>query len=161
MSFKYYESVKNFEKMYGNVNMVDKTILDIGADWGSTADFFLRSGAKKVIAVDSSTRYIKKMRELFKGDRRVVPVLMNIKTAEDIQTLLELYKPDLTKVDCEGCEAVLSGVPNLGDCEEYLVETHTEEIRKNLLKAFANLFFVEEQQRFNVNLYVIHWRKTK
>ena len=50
-------------------------------------------------------------------------------TPEQLTELYLLYKPDVVKLDCEGCEAQLLGLSDdiFGIPKYYVMETHTEE----------------------------------
>jgi len=70
-----------------NIDVKDKVVVDIGADWGSTSLYFLARGARKVIAFD-----------------RVEPKLQ-VKGIEWHGLWNGSPVPgDILKVDCEGCE---------------------------------------------------------
>jgi len=43
---------EDYNECWGCVSYKDKTVLDLGADYGSTVYYFLKNGAKKVIAVE-------------------------------------------------------------------------------------------------------------
>lgn len=144
--------------MYGCVDFTDKTVLDIGADWGGTPAFFLSKGARSVIGVDGNRHYVEKMRDHFKDDPRVLPLYVYVKVSQQLCDLIQIYKPDLVKVDCEGCERLLTEIPNLDLCPEYLIEVHSDEIRKTLLNLFDGYELVTETS-FDEGLYMMHWRK--
>ena len=42
----------NYDSMYGSLDYRDAVVLDIGADFGSTARFFFERGAKRVVSLD-------------------------------------------------------------------------------------------------------------
>lgn len=70
-----------------NIDVKDRVVVDIGADWGSSSLYFLARGARKVIAFD-----------------RVEPKLQ-LKGIEWHGLWNGSYVPgDILKVDCEGCE---------------------------------------------------------
>jgi hypothetical protein len=51
-----------------------------------------------------------------------------------------MFKPDLVKSDCEGCEIYLVEVQDsiLQEVPEYLIETHSDEIQKAIESKFRN-----------------------
>lgn len=117
---------ENYEDDWGFVDFQDKTVLDIGADYGSTAAFFLKKGAKKVISVERVQGRCGKMGRYFEGDDRVVPICLNVSCGDDYKELLEQYDIDMMKVDCEGCEAYLLDLDNehFSQVPEYVIEMH-------------------------------------
>lgn len=118
---------ENYDKHYELNWWEGKRVLDIGADVGSTADYFLRKGAREVIAVEGSEGYYVKLVENSKRIANITPVLKWISCVDDIASLIAEYKPDLVKMDCEGCEAFLPDVNDsvVASVPEYVVETHT------------------------------------
>ena len=122
---------EDYEELYGKTDYTNKTVLDIGADWGSTADYFLRKGALQVIAVDNTPEYIEKMKGYIKQfDLAIIPLLQDNHEPESWSQLLETYKPDIVKSDCEGCEIGLLGVPNtiFRIPKVYIIETHSKKV---------------------------------
>ena len=160
MNLKYYEPLDHFERMYGFVDVSDKVVLDIGADWGSTPHFFLIKGAKRVIGVDGSKWYVEKMYNYFKDDYRVLPLYMMIDNYRQLQYLLEIYRPDVVKMDCEGCETYLIETPSLDVCPEYVIEVHSDKIRQSLTKKFDDVGYqLITKLDLTEELFIIHWRK--
>lgn len=142
--FKYHERATSYERMYGFVNVTDKTVLDIGADWGSTPHFFITKGAKSVIAVDGDKGYYDRMVENLKDELRVLPVYLFIRKPQDMAELIETYRPDVVKIDCEGCEIHLASVSLdiLKIPQEYVIETHGDEILDSINNAMSAAGFV-------------------
>lgn len=116
------------ETHWGFLNCRNKTVLDIGADYGSTAVFFLHKGAKKVIAVESNTEFFKKLQPLAAPIPNLIPFFKRVSCVNDFKNLLAQCNGGIVmKIDCEGCEAVLL---NLDDnlfrkVSEYGIELHT------------------------------------
>jgi len=106
----------------------NKFVLDIGADYGSTADFFLKKGAYRVIAVEKDPEYYKGL-SLFSEGRPITPLHIEIKTIKDILDLIVKYKPDIVKIDCEGCE------------RNFLRHFYTEKNKKKLM--IPEFFIIE------------------
>ncbi len=88
-------ALETYEKNYGMIDYKDKVVVDIGADFGSTARFFLRKGAKKVIAYEANPILRLQLLENFYTDTRL-----------EIHGAWEgkMPKGDVLKMDCEGCE---------------------------------------------------------
>lgn len=116
-------------------NLKNKVVLDLGADFGSTANFFLRNGAKKVIAVEGNRELGKMLRNNFRKSKKVVPIVDWIDSPQKILRLIKKYKPDVVKCDIEGAEIHLLGVP-LRLVKTWLVETHTLKIYSKLVEKF-------------------------
>ena len=117
-----------WEAEYGFVDYEDKKVMDVGADWGRTADFFLQKGAKVVIAVEGDPLFYEELKENAKLLPDIIPVFLQIRGPDDFVDLIKRWSPDLMQVDCEGCEAHLFKVPDevFSLIPEYLVETHSE-----------------------------------
>lgn len=153
---------ENYENDYGTTDYKDKTVLDIGADYGSTAYFFLQKGAKKVIAVEGDADLCIKLLENVSADHRVSPVLVWIDSYKSMSRLIRIFKPDITKADCEGCEIYFKYVPDdvLRICPEYMVETHGDttwfDLRDKFSKAGFKLKSIREWTR---QVRLCHWVK--
>lgn len=131
-----------------------KTILDIGADYGSTASFFLSKGAKSVVAVEPDMERFRKLQEYADETEMLTAINMKIVGANQMEDLLVRFKPDVVKLDCEGCEQVLADVkeeiariPSM-----YVIEMHSEKIQDSLERFF-------KKTRFTV-LSVLEWADT-
>lgn len=128
---------EDYQDLYGFVDYKDKVVLDIGADYGSTASFFFERGAKTVYGVERNKWMVKKMRKNAEKMGNLIPILLDVSCSNQFDKLL-LLTPDIVKVDCEGCEEYLLEVGDslLSTVNEYIIETHTRE----LLDAFVNKF---------------------
>jgi len=140
--FKYYESLRNLKRMYGFVDVKDRTVLDIGADWGSTPHFFITRGAKSVIAVEGGRNHYDEMVKNLKDESRVLPIYLFIRETEDMVKLIKNLHPDIVKIDCEGCEQALVNVPQdvLRIPREYVIEIHSEELIESIHKSLNDGF---------------------
>lgn len=124
---------ENYESEYGIVNYRNKKVLDVGADVGSTADFFLMKGARIVIAVEGNKKFYKKLKTNAQKVKGITPVFLWIKCAKHFESLIKKYRPDVVKVDCDdpgkktGCEKYLFRIPSkiFSIAPEYIIETHT------------------------------------
>lgn len=117
---------EDYEKFYGDIDYSNKTVLDIGADYGSTAYWFIQKGASSVIAVDADNGYYQRMVQSFSRTNKVEPLHITINSGETVKELILKYKPHIIKVDCEGCESVLLSLSGdiLKIADVYLIETH-------------------------------------
>lgn len=121
---------EDFNLQYGMIDYNGKIVLDIGADYGSTADYVLSKGAKLVIAVEGSIRYARNLRRNAKILKDVIPVCLWITQPETVAQLIQKHRPDVAKVDCEGCEVHLFNVPDdiFSLIPEYVIETHGDKL---------------------------------
>jgi len=132
---------ENYEAHWNYVDFQGKTILDLGADYGSTATWFVRKGARKIIAVEGDPKSFSQLERNYAGDDRVIVIQLWIDSSKQIEALLEEHQPDLVKVDIEGAERTLLDVPfeTLRRVPLYLVETHSQELEAQILDLFARL----------------------
>ena len=124
---------ENYDEYWGFTSFKDKTILDLGADWGSTACYFLDHGAKKVIAVEGNEELAKELLINYGEDPNVICVQKWVKTPADLHDLVLTYKPDMVKVDIEGDEACLleTDADIIKSVKEWLIETHDQGVFEN------------------------------
>ena len=152
---------ENYESHWGCFSFAGKTVLDIGADYGSTAAFFLQKGAKSVIAVEPDPALFAKLVSNFSGRTDVVPVNLEISEPRHFEELILRFKPDILKADCEGCEIQLTKVRPalLKKVREYLVETH-EHIglgtRREIERLFEMLHYSHETCQVLPGVEVVH-----
>ena len=137
-----------------SISYQGKKVLDVGADVGSTADFFLRRGAQLVIAVEGNKNYYEKLLENARKVPGIKPVFLYIKDPSHFADLIKNYRPDVLKADCEGCEKHLNMVPEkvFIMVPEYLVETHSPAIEAALLEKWQRCGYTVRD--------VNKWRKT-
>ena len=114
-----------------------KIVLDVGADWGSTAEYFLSHGALKVVAVEANQAHYDDLVKNTAG-MPVTPIQCNVSGHSDWERLINTHAPDVVKADCEGCEAHLVDVPSdvLGKCSVWIVETHNSNIYSAVTEKF-------------------------
>ena len=132
---------EDYEVHWNYTSFKDKVILDLGADCGSTANWFFGKEAKRVIAVECDENLYNQLVENYKGDMDVIPVKMKVDSSAKISELIYLYKPDLVKVDIEGYETKIMEMkqefaimPN-----EWLIEAHFPEYKDGLVAFFTKL----------------------
>jgi len=63
---------------WGWLHVAGKTVLDVGADYGSTADFFLEQGALRVVAVEADPKLFRRLAALAAEDARIEAVEMRV-----------------------------------------------------------------------------------
>ena len=135
-------SNENYDECWGFVSYKNKIVLDLGADYGSTAYYFLKRGAKKVIAVEGDPFYASKLLKNYGMDSRVKCIYKWISSPKDIEQLIR-FQPDMVKVDIEGMEIHIAKVrPELlKSVREWLIEVHVKEVYEELSKLFLSLKF--------------------
>ena len=131
--------VEDYEFQYGQVNYKNKVVLDVGADIGSTAFFFLEKGAELVVAVEGSAKCFRRLKVNAKVSPKVVPVQCFIDNPAQIEDLILRWKPDIVKMDIEGSEIHLFQAVDrvFGSVQEYLIEVHNNDLLKMLKEKCA------------------------
>lgn len=144
---------EDFDYHYGlrYLDWKDKIILDLGADFGSTAKCFLEKGAKKVYAVEGDKELFIKLEILSNRDKykgRIIPMLKFINTSDDLCNMINLYQDsDICKTDIETYEIGLILVPIniLRKIKDYVIESHANVIQEPLIKRFKEAEFELKQ----------------
>ena len=131
----------NYERDYGFVDYRGKVVLDIGADYGTTAAYFLRRGAASVVAVEGDEQYFTLLQKNVGEVPEVTPINCWISSPHDFENLIMTYRPDILKADCEGCELHLLNVPDriLRKVPEFLLEVHNTELWERFRRKFQAL----------------------
>jgi len=141
--------LNSWDAEYGFIDYEGKKVMDIGADWGRTADYFLQKGAKSVIAVEGFPVFYEKLKENARFLPGMFPVFLVIRHPDDFVVLINRWSPDLMQVDCEGCEAHLFQVPDeiFSRIPEYLVEIHSIRLYEAMKrKCRANEYIIVEDR---------------
>jgi len=122
------------------ISYKDKIVLDLGADIGSTAIFFLKYGAKKVIAVEGDEDKGKQLINSYQASKTVIPLVIFLTDPKQLERLIVLYKPDVIKVDIEGAEMLILEVDRkiVASVREWLIEAHSDEIDQKLQRMFLS-----------------------
>jgi len=130
----------------------DKVLLDLGADYGSTAQFFLQLKAKKVIAVESDEGYFRKLLKNFGKNTQVVCIPKHISSPKHLESLIRLFEPDIVKVDIEGAEEHLLGVNKdaIESVKEWLIETHSCKLSESVTGLLSELNY-NVQKVYEIN----------
>ena len=139
---------------YGSINWKGKVVLDIGADIGSSAMFFLMNGAYYVYLLEKEQLY----RTTYESIKQRYPVLKNsviLKSLNDMPNSI-----DVLKMDCEGCELQLLTEELLNKANEFVVGLHKPQLddyqfeqKKRLLEKHGGKYFG------NVNNEEFLWQK--
>jgi FkbM family methyltransferase len=168
-----------------------KTVLDVGGFCGETAVFFASRGATKVIIyepIKSHHELIRKNMALNavnaelheegmgektgglsinydaadlafgltnKGEKTLT---IQVKSAQDI---ISQSHADIVKIDCEGAEISLVGVPEdtLRLVPSYIIETHTKAIQEAITKKFLEAGFSQKRapEHLLQEIYVVYF----
>ncbi len=134
----------DYDSMYGGVDYTDAVVLDIGADYGTTARYFFSRGASQVIVSERNPLWRAKLKTFAEEDARLT--VIEVFTTENATTILALHQPDVVKVDCEGCEKFLFSVhPSLmAKPRAWVMETHTRLLYDKFCTWFSALGYEVE-----------------
>jgi len=146
---------ENYDLCWSQTCYEGKTVLDLGADYGSTAYYFLKRGARQVVAVEGDRTLALKLEKNFWNDDRVICLRKWINDSFDFEIIIMIanaYHCDIAKVDVEGAEKHLVGVhpEALRSIPEWLIEAHTKQVCDELSKVFLNLGFRVFASRYDI-----------
>jgi len=153
--------LEDYDKHWGFASFRGKIVLDIGADWGTTAQYFLQHGAKKVVAVEGNEEYVSELFRNYDDNPNVLCIEMMVKTPKQFEDLISTYEPDIVKGDIEGDEHHLLGVPVeiLSSIREWLIEVHCrDQLEKKLFDLFLSLGYKVEF-RYEVHSVKVLWAR--
>jgi hypothetical protein len=106
---------------YQYLKVKDKTVVDIGADFGNSPYWFLMHGAAKVIAYESD----KSQNHMLHNNFDPFPSLVEIHDT----WLGAMPIGDILKIDCEGCEVLLAA-DYISRFSQYAIALHPDWIPK-------------------------------
>jgi len=131
---------EDYEETWGKIDYQNKRVLDIGADIGSTADYFIRKGAKEVVAVEGGKEFYSKLEANAKDRPKIKPILLWIDSPTQFTILIKEHCPDIMKCDIEGGEVHLADIEDgvFRSVPEYLIETHGDSVHARILSKLAN-----------------------
>jgi len=114
------------EADWGFLDVEGKVVLDIGADYGSTAAYFLNKSARKVICIESYDSDYAALAVLAEKEPRIEAFHRHVASAADLEEFIIPYQPEVIKIDAEGAEAYLLGIRAcvLGRAKQYGIELH-------------------------------------
>ena len=127
---------------YGSINWKQKIVLDIGADIGSSALFFLMNGADYVYLLEKEQEY----KTTYESIKQKYPILKN---SIMLNSLADMpHDVDVLKMDCEGCELQLLTEDLLNKANEFVVGLHKPQLddsqfeqKKKLLESHGGKYF--------------------
>lgn len=131
---------ETYEAEYGCLPVEGKTVFDWGADWGSTARWFLRRGAAKVIASELRPRDLERLKLYARIEPRIEP-MDGIMFGDALSSALD--RCDVAKVDVEGAEKLLLeiGSGSIARISRWVMETHSTDLDRRLRERFESLGF--------------------
>jgi len=134
---------ENYDLHWSNMDYRGKRVIDVGADVGSTADYFISKGAILVYAVEGDVEYFKQLQENAKTRPQIQPIFLLIASPTSLENLIIDNPTDIIKMDCERCEIYLSQVDDniLKIVPEYIIEAHTQQIFDLLADKFFGAGF--------------------
>jgi precorrin-6B methylase 2 len=142
--------LEDYDSHWGFTDFKNKVILDLGADYGSTAYYFLQKGAGMVIAVEGNDELFEKLKRNFKDNPKVIPIHMKISRGQQVEELIDKYRPDLVKVDIEGAEIYILNA-DVKKVKEWLIETHTDDVYDALHEFFLKNGFTVKTFYYGIN----------
>lgn len=144
IKFKYYGKILefyydifttiSFKEIYVNevynVDVKEKTVVDVGAGVGDSSIYFALNGAKRVYAFDINIKYLEKNVKINGFADVIVPIQCNCgllsNTLDIITYKYNIPSGSVLKVDCEGCEYgfFVSTLKNIQRYSAIVVEYH-------------------------------------
>lgn len=152
MKLEPYIHNESYEYEYGNLNYEGKKVLDLGAEYGSSAEFFLEKGANEVIAVEGNKTLYEQLVENCKWLKNITPIFLFLKEPSHVEELIEKYKPDVVKSDLDGHEIHLLRASDkiISSVKEYIMEIHSMQLLKMCLEKFLkNGYQITEFKRLS------------
>ena len=141
------------------VNVQGKTVIDLGADYGSTAYYFIRKGAIRVICVEGNPLRYSQLQANMRFLPNCVAVYRNIQSPADLTDVLKNIA-ETVKVDIEGAEAhLLKVAPSLVQQHyEWIIEVHRNMDGNAFIRYFQSAGFdAVNVFPWGVGLTVIHF----
>ena len=123
------------------VSFKDKVVLDLGADYGSTVRYFLKKGARFIIAVEGNRKFAQELKKRYQSSGKVICEELMIGSSEDLNKFICRKDIDVAKVDIEGAEKFLLSLPSIVNIPTWLIETHSVEIDRLLIIHFQEQGF--------------------
>lgn len=150
----------DYEHEYGLLDVRDQVVLDLGAERGSTAQYFLAEGASKVLVSERDPKHVARLHAQADTDSRIV-VLRPLLKPVLYERWMAAHQPSRVKCDIEGgeehlltCSRVAFRTP-----EAYTIETHSPALHAALVARLAECGYrVTITRRFasNPNVQVLY-----
>ena len=138
---------EDFEQHWCHIDCKNKVVLDLGADFGSTAKCFLAKGAKAVIPVEGDANLYHRLKLSYPNAE-----MCFVDSTAKMKELLEKHEADIVKVDIELGEIWLQTQTDelLRKFKEWMIEGHKWVITELLIERFAKAGF-SLIKRFGLN----------
>lgn len=142
-------SATNIKPIYGEdyahhwpIEVKGKTVIDIGADYGSTAFYFMKKGALRVVCVEGNPALFKHLQANMRFLPNCVAVYKHLLSASDFADVLQ-YPAEIVKVDVEGAEKHLLNVDPtvLQQHYEWIMEIHRMVNQNQMIAYFQQAGF--------------------
>ncbi len=123
---------------YGRLVAAGQVVFDVGAEYGTTAQYFLARGAARVFVSEIEPSHRARLHRAAVADPRLV-LLPPLQTPREWEAWMARHAPSRVKMDIEGgevhlltCSAAAFRTP-----AAYALETHTPALHAALLARFA------------------------
>jgi hypothetical protein len=121
-------------------SLKDKVVLDIGADCGSTARYYLLNGAERVICIENNEECIKYL-EINSRNRNIFVIPHDF----DYRMLLDIDY-DFCKIDIEGYETLIINAYEKGEFALYelkpiVIEAHSQYCINKLKEMYFKVIY--------------------
>ncbi len=128
----------DYGREYGALDVAGQVVLDAGAEYGTTAQYFLARGARRVLVSELEPGHRARLERAAEADARlqVLPPL----SAQNFESWMQAFAPSRVKVDTEGAEASLLEVSQQAFTTPaaYVMETHTPALHAALIQRFES-----------------------
>ena len=118
-----------FPMEYGKLDVNNKTVIDVGAYNGDTANFFLKRGARKIIAYEIEEKRQTQISTRFKKHQ------VQVKGAWNGELFPEA---DVLKMDIEGAEKILTK-KHLENFEQFSIALHPDKLGYTKLREMSGM----------------------
>jgi len=124
------------------VNVEGKTVIDLGADYGSTAYYFLSKGALRVVCVEGNPTLFRQLQANMRYLPNCIAVYKHLRSASDFAEVLA-HTAEIVKVDVEGAEKHLLKVEPgvLQQHYEWIIEIHRNVNQREFIAYFQSAGF--------------------
>lgn len=124
----------DYVREYGMLDVEGRVIFDLGADYGTTAEFFLGKGAARVFASEKRQSFRDRLAAYADEEPRLC-LLPPLESPEQYAEWIAQHQPYSVKSDIEGAERHILAAADDAFCGpvEYSMETHGDEMHEAML----------------------------
>jgi len=147
----------NYDLEYGRLAVAGRIVLDLGAERGTTAQYFLAKGASRVYVSELLPEFRGRLARWASVEPRV-RTLPPLETPADYADWMERIRPAAVKVDIEGGETILLDCPDpvFAHPVDYAIESHSPERHAAMVDRLVRCGYqVTVTRRFESNPHVI------